>query len=135
MLDAYHNMSVPPRSTIRWDIRLPDAEHLAFSLSAPGLPWSSTDDARAWADAHADDVAAAGRLAPRGFFAVPILPNDTPLPAGCGLCHDPALAVAVLGRISGGLYIPLRPPRLLVEHYAPRFLFPCSAFPTETFHD
>lgn len=135
MLDAYHNMSVPPQSKIRWDIRLPDVEHLAFSLSTPGLPWSSTDDARFWADAHADDIAAAGRLAPRGFFAVPTLSNDAPLPSGCRLCHDPALVAAVLGRIAGGLYIPLRQPRLLVEHYASFFLFPCSAFPTETSHD
>ena len=116
MSDVYCNMSVPPRTRIHKEVR-PVGRHLVFDLPRlAGIP-ADADESQlaAWLDGylgfHAADVEAAPR--PDGYMIAIPLRRAAPLPDGFSLCQDLGLTVAVLGRLAGGIYIPVRRPRLL----------------------
>ncbi len=148
MINAYCNMSAPPRSQVQKVVR-PVGKLLVFGFSCaglqvpgdvPGLP-DTVRDARIqdWlADfvrRHAAALDAAAR--PAGFmigtaFADPGEPLKDGMTASdvAGFCRDPVLTVAVLGRMSGRIYIPRRELDLTCHSigYADRVAFPAKYF-------
>ncbi len=137
MTNAYCNMSAPPRSQVQKVVR-PVGKLLVFGFScagiqvpgdAPGLP-DAVRDARIqdWlADfvrQHAAALDAAAR--PAGFMIGTAFAD-----AGVAdFCRDPLLTVAVLGRMSGRIYIPRRELGLTCHSagYADRVAFPAKYF-------
>ena len=117
MMNAYHNMSVPPRTTVNQTVKSV-GEHLAFKMSEidfspPFRPPGDFPTPQAWLDdflaTHQDALESV--LRPTGFM-VALVHEDS---RRCQwrnrfwpFCQDPVLAVSVLGRIAGNIYIPLR---------------------------
>ena len=131
MSNVYCNMSVPPRSQIHREVR-PVGRHLVFDLvQIAGVPADAGESALAeWLGAylrgHGAAVDAARR--PEGYMIAIPLKRGAPLPDGFLPCRDLALAVAVLSRVSGGIYIPARRPRLLPAAVAEPQAFPEKYF-------
>lgn len=100
-MNAYFNMSVPPRSTVAWNIKAA-GERLVFDLAV--LPDGETPEA--FIGRHADELDAVKR--PRLYMVAEPLGRDATLPEGYRLCTDPLLAVAVICRTVNGLYVPNR---------------------------
>jgi len=95
MKNAYCNMAVPPRSTVTRRI-VPVGKYLVFD------PAKLACDPAAHIARHGEPVGPA-----RFMIGV-----TTALPAAdCELCKDPALIIAILGRLAGRPYIPKRPLR------------------------
>ena len=134
MMDAYSNMSAPPRSTIHVTVK-PVGEHVLVKLpshcnSICSKLWSmkSESDRASWlqgfVDEHRPELDAVVR--PMGFVV--------PVDAGVSDCSpfrdlpvvdDVFLALSLLGRMSGGIYIPRR------EITYSSSLFGCYAFPAK----
>ena len=146
MVNAYANMSVPPRSHEVRRIAPPPGGLLAFNLVAALPAHVPPEAALAWfrrfAAEHAAEIAAAPT--PHCFIVPQIVPAspaqtpwheghrpEVPLPfvTGTATCADPVLVAAVLGRVAGNLYIPGRPVRLGKELLGRWYLFPKSEFP------
>ena len=134
MTDAYHNMSVPPRTRVQRTVKTV-GWHIVFDLAlVAGLPEKREGEIlTAWFDDFCRDNAAALEAAPRpvGYSMATPLPRDKPLPDGFRLCVDPVLTVAVLGRVAGGLYIPRRELRLNPDLADRLYAFPARDFPPE----
>ena len=139
MVNAYANMSVPPRSHEVRRIAPPPGGLLAFHLVAAlpaHVPTNSPPEAalawfRRFVAEHAFEIAAAP--VPCRFLVVQVLDGLEPLRRLSGsdlpVCADPTLTAAVLGRVAGNLYIPGRPVRLGKELLGRCYLFPKSEFP------
>ena len=131
MTNAYCNMSAPPRSTVRKEIRTVGG-CLVFDLVAVcGAPAKADENARAaWLEAFVRKHGAALEAVPRptGYLIATALPPGAPLQAGFRLCQDPILTVAVVARLSGGIYIPRRDLRLGAEAVENRHALPAEAF-------
>ncbi len=132
MTNAYCNMSAPPRSTVRKEIRT-IGDCLVFDIVAVcGAPAEADEDARAaWLEAfvrkHGEALEAVPR--PTGYLIATSLPSGAALQPGFRLCQDPILTVAVVARLSGGIYIPRRDLRLSAEAVEKRHALPAGAFP------
>ena len=131
MTGAYCNMSAPPRSRVKKEVRTVGS-HIVFDLAVlSGLSARPSDDELAcwlgkFESRHGDALAAAAR--PAGYMIAVPLPRGASLPDGFSLCTDQVLTVAVLGRLAGGIYIPHRKPGFAQATTQSRFAFPENAF-------
>ena len=134
MTDAYHNMSVPPRTRVQRTVTAVGI-HIVFDLAlVPGLPEKQGGETlAAWFENFCRDNAAALEAAPRpvGYSMATPLPRDKSIPEGFRLCLDHILTVAVLGRVAGGLYIPRRELRLNPNLADRLYAFPARDFPPQ----
>ena len=110
MTNAYRNMSVPPHTRVRQTVR-PVGRSVIFSIHTVSFkpPFGSPKDfpsPQDWLDdflvQHREALEAVSR--PSGYMVgYHGLMQDSRL-----FCADLILAVAILGRVSGGVYIPRR---------------------------
>ena len=116
MTDAYCNMSVPPRTTVRQVVR-PVGRYVEFDIYGADFiqPFKSPQDfpsPQDWLDdflaRHGDALDSVPR--PFGYM----IGDSSYKGSLCGygddrrICRDPVLTVAILGRVSGTLYVPHR---------------------------
>ena len=107
MTDAYCNMSVPPRTTVRQVVR-PIGRYVEFNICRADFaqPFKSPQD---WLDdflvRHGDALDAVPR--PSGYM-ISVSHNSFLYRDDLRSCRDPILTVAILGRVSGTLYVPHR---------------------------
>ena len=131
MTGAYCNMSAPPRSRVKKEVRTVGS-HIVFDLALlSGLSARPCDNElvcwlRKFESRHGDALAAAAR--PAGYMIAVPLPRGTPLQEGFSLCRDQVLTVAILGRLAGGIYIPHRKLGFAQATTQSRFAFPENAF-------
>ena len=131
MTGAYCNMSAPPRSRVKKEVRTVGS-HIVFDLAVlSGLGARPSDDELdCWLgkfeSRYGAALAAAAR--PAGYMIAVPLPRGIPLPEGFSLCTDQVLTVSVLGRLAGGIYIPHRKLGFAQATTQSRFAFPESAF-------
>ena len=133
-MNAYHNMSCPPKSNIRKVIR-PIGRHIVLCL--PSLQTPPLEDVKAcdeWLEKfmleHKEELEKMPR--PTGYVIPEHLKNivlDDDIYPGYGRVNDPVLTVAVLGRMSGGIYIPHREIRLCEALKGYMYAFPARYFP------
>ncbi len=135
-MDAYSNMSAPPRSKIRVAVK-PVGEHVLVKLpshcnSICSKLWSMNNDSdrvswlQRFVDEHRQEFDAVVR--PMGFI-VPInarVSDYSPF-RSLPVVYDLFLSLSLLGRMSGGIYIPRR------EISYNDSLFGCYAFPAKYF--
>lgn len=110
MTNAYCNMSVPPQTRVRKVVR-PVGRYVIFSIHTVNFkpPFGSPKDfpsPQDWIDdflaQHREVLESVPR--PSGYMVgYNGLMQDSHL-----FCADPILTVAILGRVSGGVYIPRR---------------------------
>lgn len=109
MTNAYCNMSVPPRTRVRQIVR-PVGRSVIFSIHTVSFkpPFRSPKDfpsPQDWIDdflvQHREALESVPR--PSGYMV-----GHHGLMQNSLFCPDPILAVAILGRVSGGVYIPRR---------------------------
>ena len=116
MTDAYCNMSVPPRTTVRQVVR-PIGRYVEFNIYGADFthPFKSPQDfpsPQDWLDdflaQHGDALDAVPR--PSGYMIGDSSYKGSPYGYGDDrrICRDPILTVAILGRVSGTIYIPHR---------------------------
>jgi hypothetical protein len=147
MINGYSNMSAPPRSTIRKVVR-PVGKQIVFDMGRVGLGSSHNlkqpqyeRDAiiQAWVEdfvsKHKAELDAVPR--PTGFMVGSIC-EDVNAPLGdlmrrylgvYHVCTDPILTVAILGRVSGLIYVPHRELRLTEDSFFNTIGFPAKYFP------
>ena len=136
MKDAYSNMSAPPRSKIQVTVK-PVGEHVLVqlpshcnSICSKLCSMKSDSDRASWlqsfVDEHRPELDAVVR--PMGFV-VPVNAgvSDCSLFRSLPIVDDVFLALSLLGRMSGGIYIPRR------EITYSDCLFGCYAFPAKYF--
>lgn len=147
MTGAYANIGGPPRTTIRQVVR-PVGKQIVFSMRHLGLgpsldpklsPCERNAAVQAWTGEfvrqHQAELDAVPR--PSGFVAGDSCGDIDK--AGCDVkrwfpnayqvCEDPILAVAILGRVSGTLYISRRKLRLTEGTLSAAIAFPARYFP------
>ena len=137
MKNAYCNMSVPPRTSVEKRIR-PVGFMIAFDLVMGANVPAGADDAElsswlsAFVEKHCSELDAVKR--PTGYMiglSFPHVDGHAKYPSGYSmcLCRDPVLTVAVLGRMSGEIYIPRR--ELSLSHVMTEklYAFPYKFFP------
>ena len=136
MMNAYSNTGVPPRSKIQVTVK-PVGEHILVklprhcnSLYGKLTSMKSDSDRAAWlqgfVNEHRLELDAVVR--PMGFIvAVNAKASDSSLFSSFPVVDDWKLALSLLGRISGNIYIPRR------EISYSDSLFGCYAFPTRFF--
>ena len=139
-MNAYQNMSAPPRSTIRVTVK-PVGEHILVklpchcnSLYGKLTSMKSDSDRSAWlqgfVNEHRPELEAVVR--PMGFIVPIIVPikarvSDSSPFRSLPVVDDSFLSLSLLGRMSGGIYIPRR------EISYSDSLFGCYAFPARFF--
>ncbi len=146
MRDAYANMSAPPRSRVQVVVR-PVGKQVVFDLRRLGLgpaldpempPHARAAAVQEWTkdfvsqhQAELDDVPR-----PTGFMAGSVCKTDGAAgdavkrhPEAYEVCTDPVLAVAILGRVAGTVYVPRRELRLTESSFAAALAFPAKHFP------
>ena len=136
MTIGYANMSAPPLSKIQVTVK-PVGEHILVklpchcnSLYGKLTSMKSYSDRAAWlhgfVDEHRPELDAVVR--PMGFIvAVNAKASDSSLFRSSPVVDDWKLALSLLGRMSGGIYIPRR------EISYSDSLFGCYAFPARFF--
>jgi len=135
MTDAYHNMSVPPRSHGQRQVK-PVGNYLVFDLiGVAGAPkWGGEKVLDRWLEdfqrQHANALQTASR--PSGYSVALALPRGKALPDGFSLCNNPVLTVAVACRIVGGLYVPRRDLSVDSEIAKSLQALPVHDFPSDT---
>jgi len=133
-MNAYSNMSAPPRSTIHVTVK-PVGEHVLVklpdhsnSICSKLCSMKRDSDRASWlkrfVDEHRPELDAVVR--PMGFV-VPIKAGASDFPPFRSLpvVQELFLALSLLGRMSGGIYIPRR------EITYSSSLFECYAFPAK----
>ena len=147
MMDAYSNMSAPPRSKVKMVVR-PIGRQIVFDLGRVGLgpsynlkqPQHERDAIiQAWVkdfvSKHKVELDTVPR--PTGFMVGSICEDiNAPLndlmrwhPGVYQVCTDPILTVAILGRVSRLIYIPRRELRLTENSFFDTIGFPAKYFP------
>ena len=120
-MNAYQNMSAPPRSTIRVTVK-PVGEHVLVKLpshcdSIRRKLWSMNSDSdraswlQSFVNEHRPELEAVVR--PMGFIVPIIIPikarvSDSSPFRSLPVVDDSFLSLSLLGRMSGGIYIPRR---------------------------
>ena len=146
-MDAYSNMSAPPRSKVKMVLR-PIGRQIVFDLRRVGLgpsynlkqpKYERSAIIQAWVkdfvSKHKVELDAVPR--PTGFMVGSICEDiNAPLndlmrwhPGVYQVCTDPILTVAILGRVSSLIYIPRRELRLTEESFFDTIGFPAKYFP------
>lgn len=134
MIDAYHNMSAPPRSSIQKVVR-PIGEGIVAGLDIDSalfhpliaIPPENFEERSRWLDdfvrAHKGELAAVRR--PTGY----IIPREATAyeEKSCPRAGV-MLSLSLLGRMSGGIYIPGRDIRY-GHHIFESYVFPAKFFP------
>lgn len=115
MMDAYSNMSAPPRSMVRRVVR-PIGRYVKFDIYGVDFtpPFKSPQDfpsPQDWLDdflaQHGEALDAVPR--PSGYMIGYCNHKEiSGYGDDCRICRDPVLTVAILGRVSGTMYIPQR---------------------------
>lgn len=115
MMDVYCNMSAPPRTTIRQVVR-PIGRYVEFDIYAadfrpPFRPPKDFPSPQDWLNdflaQHAQALDAVPR--PSGYMVGQCeYRGFSGYGYDCRICRDPLLTVAILGRVSGDVYIPRR---------------------------
>ena len=117
MTDAYCNMSAPPRTTV-CQVFVPIGRQVVFNIHGADFthPFKSPQDfptPRDWLDdflaRHGDALDAVQR--PSGYMigdCLGVAEGRSSCGEGRRICRDPVLTVAILGRVSGTVYIPRR---------------------------
>lgn len=137
MIGAYCNMSVPPCTKVKKRIT-PVGNMVAFDLvmGAKAPADATSAELASWMSEfvkeHRAELDAVKR--PAGYMialSFPHVDGSAKYPPGYGmcLCRNPVLTVAVLGRMSGGIYIPRRDlslSRVMTENL---YAFPYKFFP------
>ncbi len=147
MMDAYSNMSAPPRSKVKMVVR-PIGRQIVFDLRRVGLgpsynlkqpQYERSAIIQAWVkdfvSKHKVELDAVPR--PTGFMVGSICEDiNAPLndlmrwhPGVYQVCTDPILTVAILGRVSSLIYIPRRELRLTEDSFFDTIGFPAKYFP------
>ena len=147
MMDAYSNMSAPPRSKVKMVVR-PIGRQIVFDLRRVGLgpsynlkqpQYERSAIIQAWVkdfvSKHKVELDAVPR--PTGFMVGSICEDiNAPLddlmrwhPGVYQVCTDPILTVAILGRVSGLIYVPRRELRLTEDSFDDTICFPAKYFP------
>ena len=146
MRDAYANMSAPPRTEVKVVVR-PVGKQVVFDLSRLGLgpafdaamsPQERDAAVQEWVRCfvrrHQSEFDAAAR--PTGFMAGTVFKAGVEAdgvlkrhPDAYQVCADPVLAVAILGRVAGTVYVPRRALRLTERSFATALAFPAKHFP------
>ncbi len=143
MNGAYCNMSVPPKTTVRREIRSvgksvvfglklfgPDALPVRLEGREPGP--LTDDDYASWLAALGREKGAELAAAPRpAGYAVALKMHQGLFAEGMCRCDSPILTAAVVSRIAGGIYIPRRRPALCRYNAENVFMLQVSAFPQE----
>ncbi len=146
-MDAYSNMSAPPRSKVKMVVR-PIGRQIVFDLRRVGLgpsynlkqpQYERSAIIQAWVkdfvSKHKVELDAVPR--PTGFMVGSICEDiNAPLndlmrwhPGVYQVCTDPILTVAILGRVSSLIYIPRRELRLTEDSFFDTIGFPAKYFP------
>ena len=115
MTYAYCNMSVPPHTKVRQVVR-PIGRYVKFDIYGADFapPFSSPQDfpsPQEWLDdflaQHAEALDSIPR--PSGYMVGCCDYNDmSSYGNNLRICRDPILTVAILGRVSGAIYVPRR---------------------------
>ena len=147
MMNAYSNTGVPPRSKVQITVK-PIGRQIVFDLAYAGVGVAyngkKTDqqreaDVRSWFEdfvrRHKAELDAV--LRPTGFMLGSICEDiNAPLddlmrryPGVYQVCTDPILTVAILGRVSGLIYVPRRELRLTEDSFFDTIGFPAKYFP------
>ena len=147
MMNAYSNTGVPPRSKVQITVK-PIGRQIVFDLAYAGVGVAyngkKTDqqreaDVRSWFEdfvrRHKAELDAVPR--PTGFMLGSICEDiNAPLddlmrryPGVYQVCTDPILTVAILGRVSGLIYVPRRELRLTEDSFFDTIGFPAKYFP------
>ena len=147
MTIGYANMSVPPHSKVKTVVR-PIGKQIVFDMGRVGLgpsynlkqPQHERDAIiQAWVEdfvgQHQAELDAVPR--PTGFMVGSICEDiNSPLedlmrwhPGVYQVCTDPILTVAILGRVSGLIYVPRRELRLTEDSFDDTICFPAKYFP------
>ena len=136
-MDAYQNMSCPPRSRIQMTV-YPVGPQFSIRL-ADFLPEEYLDEDSSWVVSwlerfmrdHKSELDSVQR--PSGFM---IAKMSKKFSSGKEIfdvrCKDPVLAVAILGRLAGDIYIPRREISFSCSHYGwerSAYQFPAKYFP------
>ena len=146
-MDAYSNMSCPPRTKIQKVVR-PVGKQIAFDLEKAGLEEPGPDllltlDEREamfndwlsdFVSQHRAELEAVPR--PTGFMVGSVCeeilgpPKDTMKRYSdlYHVCTDPILTVAILGRMAGLVYVPRRELRLTEDSFSRTIAFPAKFF-------
>ena len=139
MLNAYANMSVPPTSRVVRRIEPPPRGRFVVGYGAvlpPGFAKRRHTPAVRWLENRFRVFrdAIEGAAVPRKYAVVPSLRGEERPRFSDGLptvfCEDPDLVMAVVGRIAGQLYVPLRPVRVRPEALDLWYLFDRADFPS-----
>ena len=146
-MDAYCNMSAPPLSKAQITVK-PIGRQIVFDLAYAGVGVAyngkKTDqqreaDVQSWFEdfvrRHKAELDAVPR--PIGFMLGSICEDiNAPLddlmrrhPGVYQVCSDPILTVAILGRVSGLIYVPRRELRLTENSLFDTIAFPAKYFP------
>ena len=120
--ETYRNMSVPAKSLVSWSIAAGEP-YVGFRVER--------DCGDSWIAAHAGQLAA--RPVPRRFLVASLdgkLDNGRlqKLNAEITVCDDPVLTAAIVGRISGTIFIPSRPISLAGKRDDVTYCFPAREF-------
>ncbi len=135
MMNAYSNMSAPPRSEVPVVTHIV-GKQIVFNIQHAGLdPRLEANQtmqekavlAQEWINdferKHKAELDAVSR--PMGYMAgIPYSRGDDAI-----VCEDPILTVAILGRMSHGLYIPRRELGWCACLIAGSYCFPIKYFP------
>lgn len=115
-MDAYSNMSAPPRSKVKTVVK-PIGRYVEFNIYGadfrpPFRPPQDFPSPQDWLDdflaRHREALDAVPR--PSGYMIGDSSYKGSPYGYGDDrrICRDPVLTVAILGRVSGTMYIPHR---------------------------
>ena len=134
MKDAYSNVAGPPRTTVKKVVR-PIGRQIVFDLTRIEHK-SLCDLASAQEFARQRQVELDAVPRPKGFMVgisyeelhAELESNMKAYPDFYQVCTDPVLALAVLGRVSGLIYVPHRELRLTDACFDP-MSFPAEYFP------
>ncbi len=125
-MNAYCNMSVPPRTQVAWTI-VPVGELLVFDLAfVAGAPRKAEEaEFREWFDAFARENAEAleNVRRPDFYMASVKVTSSAMRKHGYPLCNDKILTFAIVSRMSDGIYIPGRQPTPRLEHISAKYAF------------
>ena len=109
-MNAYCNMSVPPRTAMAWQVKSVGGR-LVFDLArVAGLPVESDESKKTWLTdfIQTSEPALSATVRPLRYTVAELLPRTVALSNGYRLCDDPLLAIAMICRTVNGLYVPQR---------------------------
>ena len=129
-MNAYCNMSVPPRTAMAWQVKSVGGR-LVFDLAhVAGIPVESDEAKKAWLTdfIQANGTALSATVRPLRYTVAELLPRTVALPNGYRLCDDSLLAIAMICRTVNGLYVPQRGLSVPADGFTWRYAYPEKDF-------